>query len=33
MLIGFNDADFVRDIDARKSTIRVIFFLMNSLVS
>jgi hypothetical protein len=32
-LIGFSNADFARDIDARKSTTRVIFFLANSPVT
>jgi hypothetical protein len=30
MLIGFNDVDFARDVNARKSTTGVIFFLVNS---
>jgi hypothetical protein len=33
MLIGFSDVDFARDVDARKSTIRVIFFLANNPVT
>jgi hypothetical protein len=32
-LTGFSDADFARDIDARKSTTGVIFFLANSPVT
>jgi hypothetical protein len=30
LLTGFNDADFVGDVDARKGTTGVIFFLANS---
>jgi hypothetical protein len=30
LLIGFSDADFAGDIDARKSTTGVIFFLVNN---
>jgi hypothetical protein len=30
LLTGFSDADFTRDIDARKSTTGVTFFLANS---
>jgi hypothetical protein len=30
MLIGFNNVDFARDVNARKSTTGVIFFLANS---
>jgi hypothetical protein len=30
LLIGFTDTDFARDVDARKSTTGVIFFLANS---
>jgi hypothetical protein len=33
LLIGFSDADFARDIDARKSTTGVIFFLANNLIT
>jgi hypothetical protein len=33
LLIGFSDADFARDVDARKSTTGVIFFLANSLIT
>jgi hypothetical protein len=31
LLIGFNDADFARDVDARKSTTRVIFLVNNPI--
>jgi hypothetical protein len=30
LLTGFSDTDFARDVDARKSTTEVIFFLANS---
>jgi hypothetical protein len=30
LLTGFSEADFARDVDARKSTTGVIFFLTNS---
>jgi hypothetical protein len=30
---GFNNADFARDVDARRSTTGIIFFLVNSLVT
>jgi hypothetical protein len=30
MLIGFNNVDFARDVNVRKSTTGVIFFLANS---
>jgi hypothetical protein len=30
LLIGFSDADFARDVDTRKITIGVIFFLVNN---
>jgi hypothetical protein len=30
LLIGFNDVGFAGDIDARKSTIEIIFFLLNN---
>jgi hypothetical protein len=33
LLTGFSDADFARDIDARKNTTRVIFFLANSPIT
>jgi hypothetical protein len=33
LLIGFCDADFAEDVDARKSTIGVIFFLVNSMIT
>jgi hypothetical protein len=33
LLTGFSDADFAGDVDARKSTIRVIFFLANNPVT
>jgi hypothetical protein len=33
LLIGFNDADFTRDVDGRKSTTGIIFFLANNLVT
>jgi hypothetical protein len=33
LLTGFSDADFVRDVGARKSTIGVIFFLANNSIS
>jgi hypothetical protein len=33
LLIGFSDADFAGDVDARKSTTEVIFFLANSLIT
>jgi hypothetical protein len=32
-LTGFSDADFAGDVDARKSTTRVIFFLVNSSIT
>jgi hypothetical protein len=32
LLTGFNDADFAGDVDAKKSTTGVIFFLMNNLI-
>jgi hypothetical protein len=32
LLIGFSDADFAGDVDARKSTTCVIFFLLNSSI-
>jgi hypothetical protein len=32
LLIGFSDADFAGDVDARKSTTWVIFFLLNSSI-
>jgi hypothetical protein len=33
LLIGFSDADFAGDVDARKSTTGVIFFLVNSPIT
>jgi hypothetical protein len=33
MLTRFSDADFAGDVDATKSTIKVIFFLMNNPVT
>jgi hypothetical protein len=33
LLIGFGDADFAGDVDARKSTTWVIFFLANNLIT
>jgi hypothetical protein len=33
LLTGFSDFDFARDVDARKSTIGIIFFLANSLIT
>jgi hypothetical protein len=33
LLIGFSDADFVGDVDARKRTTGVIFFLVNSPIT
>jgi hypothetical protein len=33
LLIGFSDADFARDVDARKSITGVIFFLVNSPIT
>jgi hypothetical protein len=33
LLTGFSDADFAGDVDARKSTIGVIFFLANSPIT
>jgi hypothetical protein len=33
LLIGFSDADFAGDVDARKSTTWVIFFLVNSPIT
>jgi hypothetical protein len=33
MLIGFNDTNFAGDVDARKSTTGVIFFLVNNPVT
>jgi hypothetical protein len=33
MLTGFSDANFTGDVDARKCTIRVIFFLVNSPIT
>jgi hypothetical protein len=33
LLTGFNDADFAGDVDARKSTTRVIFFLANNPIT
>jgi hypothetical protein len=33
LLIGFSDADFAEDVDARKSTTEVIFFLVNNLIT
>jgi hypothetical protein len=33
LLTGFSDADFAGDVDARKSTIRVIFFLVNNPIT
>jgi hypothetical protein len=33
LLTGFSDADYAGDVDARKSTIGVIFFLANSLIT
>jgi hypothetical protein len=33
LLIGFSDADFAGDVDVRKSTIGVIFFLANSPIT
>jgi hypothetical protein len=33
LLTGFSDADFAGDVDARKSTTRVIFFLVNSPIT
>jgi hypothetical protein len=33
LLIGFSDADFVGDVDARKSTTEVIFFLANNSIT
>ncbi|CAA7402086.1 unnamed protein product [Spirodela intermedia] len=32
-LTGFNDSDFAGDVDARKSTTKVIFFLANSPIT
>jgi hypothetical protein len=32
LLTGFSDADFVGDVDARKSTTWVIFFLVNNSI-
>jgi hypothetical protein len=32
-LIGFSDADFAGDVDARKRTTGVIFFLVNSPIT
>jgi hypothetical protein len=33
LLTGFSDADFAGDVDTRKSTTRVIFFLVNSPIT
>jgi hypothetical protein len=33
LLTGFSDADFAEDVDARKSTIGVIFFLTNNSIT
>jgi hypothetical protein len=33
LLTGFSDADFAEDVDARKSTTGVIFFLANNLIT
>jgi hypothetical protein len=33
LLTGFSEADFARDVDARKSTTGVIFFLTNSPIT
>jgi hypothetical protein len=33
LLIGFSDTDFAGDVDARKSTTGVIFFLTNNLIT
>jgi hypothetical protein len=33
LLTGFSDANFAGDVDARKSTTWIIFFLMNSLIT
>jgi hypothetical protein len=33
LLTGFSDADFVRDVDERKSTTGVIFFFVNSPIT
>jgi hypothetical protein len=33
LLTGFSDADFAGDVDARKSTTGVIFFLVNSPIT
>jgi hypothetical protein len=33
LLTGLSDADFVGDVDASKSTTRVIFFLVNNLIT
>jgi hypothetical protein len=33
LLTGFSDADFVGDVDTRKSTTGVIFFLANNLIT
>jgi hypothetical protein len=32
-LTGFSDADFAEDVDVRKSTTRVIFFLVNNPIT